>query len=68
MRVAHLPKYLVINVILILLVIVVRITTIPEREKINHMNKFLESLKRSNHQPLMGKLRRGSKQNPGYLG
>ena len=68
MKVAHIPKYLVINVILILLVIVVRITTTLQRENINRMKKFLESLKRSSRQNLMEKLKRRRKWNPGYLG
>ena len=68
MKAAHLPKYLVINVIFILLVIVVSITIILEIENINLMKKFLESLKRLRRQHLMEKLRRGRKQNPGYPG
>ena len=68
MKAAHLSKCLVIDVILILLVTVVRITTTLEKENINLMNKFLESLRRSNRQYLMEKLKRGSEQNPGYPG
>ena len=59
MKVVHLPKYLVINVIIILLVIVVRITNIPEKENINLMKKFLDSLRRSSRQHLMEKLKKG---------
>ena len=47
-----------INVILIILVILVRITTILGKENINLMKKFLESL-RSSRQHLMEKLKRG---------
>ena len=61
MKAAHLLKCLVIDVIFILLVIVVRITTILGKENINLMKKFLESLRRSNRQHLMEKLKRGRK-------
>ena len=61
-------KYLVINVTLIILVTVVRITTILGKENIKLMKKFLENLRRSSHQHLMEKLKRGRNQNPGYPG
>ena len=68
MKVAHLPKYLVINVILIILVTVVRITTILGKENINLMKKSLGSSKRSSRQHLMEKLKRMKKHNLGYPG
>ena len=70
MKVAHLPKYMVIyiNKTLIILVTVVKITTILGKENINLMKKSLGSSRRSSHQHLMEKLRRGKKQNLGYPG
>ena len=38
------------------------------KRKYKPYEEFLESLRRSNRQHLMGKLKRGRKQNPGYPG
>ena len=61
-------EYMVINVTIIILVIVVRITTILGKGNINLLKKSMGILIRSSHQHLMEKLKRGRKQNPGYPG
>ena len=68
MKVAHLPKYMVIYITLIILVTVVRITAILGKGNLILMKKSLGSSRRSSCQHLMEKLKRGRKRNPGYPG
>ena len=69
-KVAHLMKYMVIHInkTSIILVKVVNIITILGRESLNLTKKSLGNSRRSSHQPLMEKLKKGKKQNPGCPG
>ena len=70
MKLSHLLKYMVIHInkTSIILVIVVKIITILGREILNLTKKSLGNSRRSSHQPLMEKLKKGKKQNPSCPG
>ena len=70
MKVAHILKYMVvyINKTSIILVTAVKMVTILRRESLKLTKKYLGNSRRSSHQPLMEKLKKGKKQNPGYPG
>ena len=69
-KVAHLLRFMAIHIkrIVNTLVIVAKIIIIQEREILNLTKKSLENSRKSSHQPLMVKLRRGKRQNPGCPG